>query len=244
LERAELLAASVGGRPRGWQDLDASLIEADIVISSTASPTPVITKKQLKALRRKRRGRSLFLIDIAVPRDVEPDVNDLENVYLYDIDDLSHVVAQSLEGRAGEANKAEDMVEREAKIYEERRSQLAMKPLIVALRERTREVLHGELGRTTRSRLKHLSEEDLDALAKMLEAAANKLLHAPTTRLKQIATTPQSEDVAQLMCHLFELDAALVKPLPEAAASEAGAGQAESGDEDEAVSERRPIAVR
>lgn len=241
LERAEQLAALVGGRPRSWDDLEPSVVEADIVVASTASNEHVITRRMLATLRRRRRGRSLFVIDIAVPRNVDPSVNDLDNVYLYDIDDLSNVVAQSLQGRAQEAQRAEQMVAREAASFEERRSQQAMTPLIVALRERTRVVLDAELERTCKGRLKHLSDDDKKALGAMLDAAVNKLLHAPTTRLKQLATTPQSEDVADILRHLFELhDGARHEQEPDAQPGE----QPDTEGDSEAVSERRPVVAR
>ena len=205
-ERAEKLATAVGGTPFPWADLTDLLIDADIVITSTASPHHVITKKQLRGIRRKRRGRSLFLIDIAVPRDVDPKVNDIDNVYLYDIDDLSHVVAQSVEGRKAEAERAEALVLKEIDAFDQRRSQQRMKPIIVAMRERTRELLSAELNRSYKGRLKHLADGDRSALGVMVEAAVNKLLHTPSMHLKQLATTERSSEVAQLMCRLFDLD--------------------------------------
>jgi len=213
-ERAERLAADVGGEPATWDSLTDSLIRADIVISSTASPSHVITKKQLKSIRRQRRGRSLFLIDIAVPRDVDPRVNDLENVYLYDIDDLSQVVAQTLAGRKNEAEQAERIVQRELSLFAERRSQQAMKPVIVALRSRTRETLASELDRSYKGRLKHLSDTDRKALSKMIDAAVNKLLHAPTKKLKEMATNTRSGEAAALVAHLFELDPEVAHSTP------------------------------
>lgn len=213
-ERGEKLATEVGGHPVAWNQLQESLVSADIVVSSTASPDYVITYKQLRGLRRKRRGRSLFLIDIAVPRDVEPKVNRLDNVYVYDVDDLSHVVAQSLEGRRAEAEHAEKIVLREARAFEERRSQQAMKPLIVALRERTRDTLAAELQRTFKGRLKHLDAADRKALTVMMDAAVNKLLHAPTRHLKKLATGTGAVDAAELLRQLFELDAPIPEPTP------------------------------
>ena len=205
-DRAETLARSVGGRPAPWDQLEAMLVTTDIVVTSTASPVPVITKSMVKGLRRKRRGRNLFLIDIAVPRDVEPAVGDIDFVYLFDIDDLSQVVAQTLEGRKSEAERAEALVVTETRAFEERSSQQAMKPLIVALRERTRAFLAAELDKTLRGRLKHLSDEDRKALDRMADAAVNKILHAPTKRLKELAVSPRSEEIAELICHLFDVD--------------------------------------
>jgi glutamyl-tRNA reductase len=212
--RGEELAAAVGGRPQPWEALESCLVEADIVVTSTASPEPVITRSMLKGIRRQRRGRSLFLIDIAVPRDVDPKAGELENVYLYDIDDLSHVVAESMHGREVEAARAEALVREEVERFARRRSEDAMKPLIVALRDRTRSVLESELERTCRGKLKHLAEADRRALTRMVDAAVNKLLHQPVTRLKQLAGAPGSESSAQLLRDLFDLEEAIARAVP------------------------------
>lgn len=212
-ERAERLAKQVGGRPRPWSELEAALVQADIVITSTASERHVITREQLRAVRRARRGRSLFLIDIAVPRDVDPSVHDLDNVYLYDIDDLNQVVSQTLGDRAAEAERAEAIVKAEAVQFEVRHAQRAMDPVIVGLRSRTRELLDAELGRSLKGKLKHLSDGDRAALEVMLDAAVNRLLHEPTTRLKALANRPVGQVYAQTLSRLFALDED-IKPLP------------------------------
>lgn len=205
-QRGAELARSVGGTPLRWEELTEALVEADIVVTSTASSTPVITKSVVSAARKRRRGRSLFLIDIAVPRDVTPDVNDLENVYLYDIDDLSRVVAQSLADRATEAERAEAIVAEETSMFVTRRSQDAVKPVVVALRERMHEVLRGELERSLRGRLKHLSDDDRKGLDAMLDAAVNKLLHGPTTQLKALAMQQRSDEAVSVLAGLFSLE--------------------------------------
>ncbi len=206
--RAAELAAEVGGVPRVIEELEHCLLEADVVIASTSSPTPLITHALVRSLHKKRRGRSLFLIDIAVPRDVEPAVNELDNVYLYDIDDLSRVVAQSLDGRAAEAKRAEAIVREETQAFLVRRSQDAVTPLVVKLRERTQRVLDGELERSLKGRLKHLGEAERQALAAMVQASVNKLLHGPTTRLKELAMQQKSGDAGAVLAELFELDTA------------------------------------
>ncbi|MSP24130.1 MAG: glutamyl-tRNA reductase [Myxococcales bacterium] len=206
--RAAELAADVGGVARSFDDLASCLTEADVVIASTSSPTPVITHALVRSIHRKRRGRSLFLIDIAVPRDVEPAVNELDNVYLYDIDDLSKVVAQSLDGRAEEARKAERIVREETEAFLVRRSQEAVTPLVVKLRERTERVLERELERSLAGRLKHLGEAERQALASMMHAVLNKLMHGPTARLKELAIQQRSAEAAAVVTELFELDRA------------------------------------
>ncbi|MFP6686826.1 MAG: glutamyl-tRNA reductase [Polyangiaceae bacterium] len=214
-ERAERLAASAGGTPARWEDLESCLVEADIVISSTASTSPVITRSMLEKIRKARRGRSLFLIDIALPRDVAPDANELDGIYLYDIDDLSHVVAQSLEDRAEEAKQAEYLVAEQAQQFADRGARRSIEPIIAGIHERAREIFTRELDRSCRSRLKHLGESERDALEAMLESATNKLLHAPSARLRELAKDAQGQDAAQLLSDLFELDADAAHTTPD-----------------------------
>jgi glutamyl-tRNA reductase len=207
LERAKALAAEVGGEPRPWSELGRSLIEADIVISSTSSPGHVITHDLVKGVRKPRKGRSLFLIDIAVPRDIDPAVNKLDNVFLYDVDDLSQIVHESLQGRAAEAARAASITEEEALGFETWTQEQALTPTIVALRARTRAVLEAELGRSLAGKLRHLCAADREALGVMLDAATNKLLHGPVTRLRALASDPRAEDYVDALHHLFEVAA-------------------------------------
>ncbi|HVY46146.1 MAG TPA: glutamyl-tRNA reductase, partial [Minicystis sp.] len=204
-ERAAALAQEVGGDPRVWAELERSVVEADIVISSTASPRYVITKDLVKGARKARRGRSLFLIDIAVPRDVEPSVNDLDGVFLYDVDDLSQIVARSLEGRAAEAARAEAIVDDEAKGFETWTLEQALTPVIVGLRARTRAVLAAEVERSLSGKLRHLPPPDREALAILVDAATNKLLHLPVTRLRAAASEPRATDYVEALRELFDL---------------------------------------
>jgi len=206
-ERAKYLAGATGGEPALWEDLTQRLIRADIVLASTSSPEPLITAELLQRVRRRRRGRTLFFIDIAVPRNVEPAVNKLDNVYLYDIDDLSLVVAQSRQGRASEAQRAEELVAAETKSFMRRSAERELAPVIVGLRERTSEILSAELERTVRGRLKHLSPKDRKSLEVMINAAVNKLLHQPISKLKAAADTPHGQRFAQALCELFDLPA-------------------------------------
>lgn len=205
-ERAERLAASAGGSPAPWEDLENCLVNADIVISSTASTSPVITRSMLERIRKARRGRSLFLIDIALPRDVAADANELDGIYLYDIDDLSHVVAQSLENRAEEAKRAEDLVAQQAQQFADRGARQSIEPILAALHEQARDIFTCELDRSCRGRLKHLGKTERDALKAMLESATKKLLHGPSSRLRELAKVAQGEDAAQLLSDLFEID--------------------------------------
>ncbi|WP_437625056.1 glutamyl-tRNA reductase [Sorangium sp. So ce1151] len=205
-ERAAALAREVGGEPRPWADLERAVVEADIVVSSTSSPSYVVTLDLVRRARKARRGRSLFLIDIAVPRDIDPAVNKLDNVYLYDVDDLSQIVAQSVEGRAAEASRAEAIVMDEAQAFEAWTLERALTPTIVGLRARTRAVLAGEVERSLAGKLRHLGPAERQALALMIDAATNKLLHVPTTRLRAMAGDPRVAEHVDSLRELFAID--------------------------------------
>ena len=238
-ERAAALARDLGaGEVRPWGDLSRSLVEADIVISSTSSPGYVITRDLVKTAGKGRRGRSLFFIDIAVPRDIEPSVNKLDNVFLYDIDDLSQIVAESLEGRAAEATRAEAIALEEATSFEAWTLERALTPTIVGLRERTRAMLLAELQRSLAGKLKHLPGADRDALRVMIEAATNKLMHAPTARLRALATDPRGSELAEAVRELFELNEGSADE-PTIEATEAAPDRSESSPDERGWAEER-----
>jgi glutamyl-tRNA reductase len=204
-ERAKQLAVDFGGTTRPWEELERALVSADVVVASTSAKRFVVTRDMAVRAMRARKGRSLFFIDIAVPRDVEPTVNDLDNVYLYDIDNLSNVVAESMRGRQAEAERAEALVNHEADAFETWTEGLSVTHTIVALRTKVRASLGAELEKSLAGRLKHLPEVDRKALDTMLDAAVNKLLHAPTTRIKAMASDPSVNDLVKTVHHLFDL---------------------------------------
>lgn len=207
-ERAVRLASEVGGTARDWAELNWCLVEADIVITSTSAPHFVVTTETMKTVRKARRGRPIFFIDIALPRNVEPTVGKLDGVYLYDIDDLSRAVSTTLENRAVEAEKAESIVEAEVLQFIAKRAENLVAPTIVGLRAHTRAVLASELERSLSGKLKHLGEADRRALAAMVDAATNKLCHKPSTRLKELARDPRGSELGEALSELFDL------PLP------------------------------
>ena len=205
--RVAELTRSVGGEGRQWGDLKATLVEADVVLTSTSAPTYVVDYDLVKSVRKQRRGRSLFFIDLAVPRDVDPRVESLANTFLYNIDDFSKVVAGTLSSRQHEAERAEQIVLEETQGYQRWREVAQMTPTIVALRERFRRILVAELERSLKGRLKHLGPEEHQALDKMCEAALNKMLHHPTARLRETAAEygVESHPVEQLVAAIDEL---------------------------------------
>ncbi len=204
-ERAATLAQRFGGAAAPLTALEAELASADVVVTSTASPTFVVTRDLVKRVMRARKGRALLFVDIAVPRNVEPEVHGIDNVYVFDIDDLEQQVAVGLEARRAEAAAAEKIVEHEVHQFLAWARGLDVQPAIVALRAKTRGVLVAELERSLQGRLKHLTEGDRAALLQMVDSATNKLLHAPTTRLRRAAGDGDAQTLAATMQELFEL---------------------------------------
>ena len=213
--RVGVLSQAVGGEGRSWEQLPASLIEADVVITSTSAPGFVVEHELVASLRRKRRGRSLFFIDLAVPRDVDPRVEEVDGVFLYNVDDFSRVVAESLKTREREAERAEAIVSEETHGWERWAEAEQVTPTVVALRARLGGVLHAELERSMRGKLKHLGPEERAALEAMVDAALNKMLHAPTKKLREVATGREyegfrAEQLVATLIELFDLDSAEV----------------------------------
>ncbi len=209
-ERVQALAAELNAKPRSMEQLEATLIEVDVLVAMTSAHSAVVDHDMVKSLRKQRRGRPLFLVDLSVPRNIDPRVNGLEDVFLYNIDDLSQIVAQTKSSRRGEADRAEQIVLEETKSFERSASAEQATPTVVALRRRLTRVLRAELDKSMRTKLRHLSKDDEEALERMLDAAVNKILHGATKRLREAASNPA--DAAALdvlvttLTDLFDLD--------------------------------------
>ncbi|MGZ4398545.1 MAG: glutamyl-tRNA reductase [Gaiellaceae bacterium] len=203
-ERAQELAAQLGGRTIAIGELGDSLAEVDIVVSSTSADRFVIGKAEVTAALRRRSGRPLFLIDLAVPRDVEPAVNALEGCYLYNVDDLQAVVSETMSGRHEEAVRAEQLVREEAERFRDWQASLEVVPAIASLRAWAEDVRLSELQRAE-SKLGRLSAEERKTVESLTAQIVNKLLHRPTVRLKQAATAPDGVVYADTVRHLFGL---------------------------------------
>jgi glutamyl-tRNA reductase len=232
-ERAAALAGAIGGDAVQWDALEDELARADVVVASTASREPVVTYAMVRRAMKQRKGRTLLFVDIAVPRNVEPTVHGIDNVYVYNVDDLEQQVALGLKSREKEAEAGERIVLEELSEFEAWRAGLVVAPAIVALRSRTREVLHAELERSLSTRLKHLEEADRAALRQLIDAAGNKLLHVPTTRLRGAASSVERADWVRAITHLFDL------PLAHTEAPDAAAEPAPE-DEDDVAPPRLP----
>lgn len=183
LARAITLAQQFGGRAASLEELAKLLVEADVVISSTGSPEIVITVELVKSVIKARKHRPLFFVDIAVPRDVAPEVNRLDNVYLYDIDDLKSVVEENRAARQEEAFQAKRIIEEETIHFLTWMETLDTYPTIVALREKAEAIRQAELKKTV-SRLGTMTPEQLEAIEVMTKAMTHKMVHDPILFIK------------------------------------------------------------
>jgi glutamyl-tRNA reductase len=206
LARAQELAAALGGRPVPFSDLRQEMARADIVISGTASPGTIISQEDVAAAGSRRGGRPLFIVDIALPRDVEPSARTVKGVFLYDLDDLQGVAETNRREREREAGQAESLVAREAREFTAWQGSCAATPLLVELRRRADHIRREETARLRR-RMGALTPEQEKALEGATSAIVNKLLHAPTVHLKQMAR--EGDDAARtgLLRLLFGLTA-------------------------------------
>ncbi|HKQ98396.1 MAG TPA: glutamyl-tRNA reductase [Candidatus Polarisedimenticolia bacterium] len=204
-QRGALLAEELGGQAFGWDQLGTSLERADVVIVSTGAPHHVVTTGDAQRLARQRRGRPIFFIDIAMPRNVDPAVNTLDNVYVYDLDDLKGVAEAGLRERQREATEAEAMVEREAAVYSDGLDAPDVAPTIVALRERLLAVGAAEFDRH-RARLGPLTPEQERVLDELRTALMNKVLHPPMQALKSAAAEPGGERLIAILRAAFGLE--------------------------------------
>ena len=204
-QKAVEVAQVFKGVPVSFEEIEAQLLEADIVISSTAAPGYVITHDQVKGSMKKRRNRPLFFIDIAVPRDVEPEVNDLENVYAYDIDDLKGIIQVNRGQREEEAIKAERIVEEEVIKFEQWLKTLEVVPTIVSLKEKAETIRQAELKKSLSS-LGELSPSQMKSLETLTLSITEKILNDPILFLKQKADRPLGKSYLDTARRLFRLD--------------------------------------
>jgi glutamyl-tRNA reductase len=201
---AEALAAEVGGATVPWTDLDAALGVADVVVTATGATTPILTRPRVHAALRHRRGRPLFLIDIALPRDVDPAVGADDDVFLYNIDDLQSVINESLARRSSETTRAEAIVNQEVeKFMAWARSRTAM-PTVVALRQRFEAIRRAELDRL-QPKIAGLPPEARARVDEITRLLIEKLLITPSEQLKALPDRELQHSYADALSHLFAL---------------------------------------
>jgi glutamyl-tRNA reductase len=185
-ERAHRMAAEFQGRIIPFEKLYDAASEADIVISSTGAPHPIFRREHGQAFLHRRRNRPMFFIDIAVPRDVDPAMNKLDGIFVYDIDDLQQVAAAHMEERSREALDAETLIAEEVERFEQRQRTVNVAPAIVALQQKAEEIRLAELERM-QARLGSLTAEQAAAVEALTRGIVNKFLHPPMQAIKQAA---------------------------------------------------------
>jgi glutamyl-tRNA reductase len=196
---AEILLTANSKTDRG--ELAAQLAHADVVVSSTDAPGYVL---DAETVERNRRGRQLLLIDLAVPRDLDPAIHGLDDCFLYDIDDLQAIVSETLAGRRSEAERAETIVAAEAEKFHEWHASLDVVPAIASLRARAEQIREAEL-KKAEGVLGRLEASERSAVESLTAQIVNKLLHLPTVRLKQAAAAADGVLYAEAVRHLFGL---------------------------------------
>lgn len=200
-QNARKLAEEVGGTPYSFDAMPEVLTMADMVLTSTGSEKPIIGPDLVQVSMKKRKNRPLFFIDIAVPRDVDPAVNDLENVYLYDIDDLRDLSMAHLSDRLKESEKAQEIVSEEVRRLAKWLKQLDLNPLIAHIYERAEQIRAQEVQKSLK-KLKAPDDETIKAIDALTKTIVNKMLHPHVTLLKEDGSPP----VLEIVKRLFSLE--------------------------------------
>ena len=197
-ERARELVARIRGTAVPWEDLPRALPEADVVVGATASPTPVVTRADADAAMRRRRGRPMFFLDLAVPRDIAPDVAEVYNVFAAALEDLEGVAEENRRRRGREIPQAEAILEEELARFVAWLGNLAVVPTVNDLRSRLAALRDAELAR--------VPEADRERFRAFADSIAAKLLHEPMRRLKSEEDASRKLDRVEAVRHLFDLD--------------------------------------
>lgn len=202
--RADEMAALFQGQVIDYTQMLARLPEMDIVLTSSAAPHYILQKEDMRRVIEARRNRPVFLIDIAVPRNIEPAVNELDNVFLYDLDDLQKVVDANLRSRMVEAEQADIIIAEEVDRLERHLRTREVAPTIVSLQEQLEQVRQAEVQRA-RSRLGPLTAQQEEALEALTRSLINKVAHGPIAELRRQAGAPEGEVVAEAIRRMFRL---------------------------------------
>jgi len=204
-ERAIGLAQKFNGQAIKFDDLYNTCDRADIVITSTGAPHAIFRREHGEQFLSRRKNRPMFLIDIAVPRNIEPEVNDLANVFLYDIDDLDKTVKSNIEGRKVTAIEAEEIIREEVERMMQRLKTREVAPTIVSLQEQLESVRAHEIDRM-RSRLGTMTPQQEEAVEAITRGIINKIAHGPITELRRSAANPDGAHLSDLIRRLFRLE--------------------------------------
>jgi glutamyl-tRNA reductase len=210
-ERARELATRHGAVAMHYEECWAALDNVDVLLCSTAAPRPVVTMERVRGALERRKDRPLCVLDIAVPRDVEPEIGTLDNVFLYDLDDLRAVVDTNIERRRAELPTAEQLIEAEVQRYWEWLAGLAAVPVLTRFRGEMERVREREVTDALRQ-LAHLPAGDRAVVEQLSRSLMNKFLHGPTVRLRDAAANGRGLGVVDAMRYLFGLDEGVSNP--------------------------------
>ncbi|HEX7056260.1 MAG TPA: glutamyl-tRNA reductase [Bacilli bacterium] len=207
LNKAEQLAKSFSGAACAMEEIEAALVDKDIdiVLSSTGAHGLVLTRAQVERVMSRRPAKPLFMIDIAVPRDLDPGIAQLQNVYLYDIDDLQGIVDANIAIRKREAVKVEQMIAQEMDAFARWYRTLGVSPLIRALQEKA-EAIHHDTMESLLRKLPDLSEHEVKVIRKLSKSMINQMIHEPILRIKELAAEKRSQEAMALFTQLFALE--------------------------------------
>jgi glutamyl-tRNA reductase len=208
IERAEELALEFHGKVVEFDSFPLELVNTDIVICSTGAPHYIISKEQMHGIMKQRKNRPVFIIDISVPRNVDPQINDMDNIFLYDIDDLQGIVTTNIQERAKEAEKADEIIRDEIDSFLKWQTSLTAVPTIVALREKADEIKNEELQKTLR-KLERLGESEIRSIEALTNSLVNKLIHFPTAVLK--SDSEDRETIIEIINRMYNLNAKSVE---------------------------------
>jgi len=204
-EKAKNLADNFNGQAYPMDKLAEALFEADIVISSTSAENAIINKPLAVDIMEKRNHKPLFLIDIAVPRDIDSSVNELDNIYLYDIDDLKNIVDANIKEREKISLQVNRWIDEEVYLFYQWVNQLGVIPLITAIREKSFAIQEDTM-RSIENKLPHLSEKDMKILNKHTKSIVNQMLKNPIMRLKENATEPEAKEMINYFKKIFAIE--------------------------------------
>ncbi|MFF2458700.1 glutamyl-tRNA reductase [Peribacillus simplex] len=204
-QKAVDLAERFNGTPKQLQELQCALVDADILITSTGSKDLLVTKEMMSFINKLRKGRPIFMVDIAVPRDLDPTLGELENVFLYDIDDLEGIVQANIEERKKAAEKIELMIESEIVDFNQWINLLGVVPVISSLREKSL-TIQKETMESIERKLPHLSERDKKVLNKHTKSIINQMLKDPILYAKELADEPNAKEQLNNFVKIFHLE--------------------------------------
>jgi len=203
--RADVLAEEFQGRAIDYQDFLEAMPDVDILLASSGATSYILTREDMRGVMARRRNRPMFLIDIAVPRNIEPLVNELDSVFLYDIDDLQQVVSNNMQGRIQVAAQAEDIIREEVERMMARLKTRQVAPTIVSLQEQLEQTRASEIERM-RAKLGKLTPQQEEAIEAITRGIVNKIAHGPISELRRQASEPGGVHLVNIIRKLFRLE--------------------------------------